>query len=690
MTKAPLSERLCNGLVACFAAFTLCAQAIVALGGTLGQLLGLLVLVAAMAGGGWWRAWHRQQHRLPSDEPVRDSREIALVDDRSRLLLRGVGFALACLAVAGTAWHQNIVVLWWSVLVVLVGASVGFVLTGELGSQKAIRGRGLEGGLYALAMVCVVFALVVNRPDADDAFYINVAVAVADMPQRALLSGDTLHGIEGLPLHQPIYRLHAFDLMAGVVSYLTGISAIAVFHLGYTAIAAFFVPLAAARILRLLLPRDWFWACLVFVGLLMALGETHRWYSNFALVRIWQGKSVYLFVFLPLVYAAAIDYALRPGLKRWGMLAAAQIAAMGCSSSAVWAGPAGALMAMACVLGPTREGLRTLGLGALASSYVLGGGWLLMQGNIEAHDPLLQRARVRAQAHSHYTGQELAEALETVLGRGRLHYLSLVALAGSWALHGPGLARRFAIVLPLATWLILLDPYAGRWLEANLTGPSYWRVMWTLPIPLLISMALVAPLAARGPPRVRAGAVILLTAAVAFAVPRYSVVSPLNRPREVPGTVELGWPSLKVPKAERISVYEWARLVDEAVPPGAPVVVPEYIALWVATFHDAPQPLIVREAYIRKFLDHLGRTEVRPRRVMMRFVEGTLIQPDAADVFRQGLDRFQVRAVILAKTDKAPEARDAMRERGFRPVRHGPEHELWIRSEVPSERREEG
>ena len=675
--RAP-TDRLCDALVVGFATFTLACHLAVAVGANLLQLLFLVAIAGAVSAVVAWRG-SRPESSPGSDEPVVTPTPIP-GDALSRIWIRIAAAVLGMAAVMASYWHHDVVVFWWSVLVVLAVAAVVFVLMEEPLFEAPAEGRGLEWGLLGLAVFCVAIALVTNRPDADDSFYVNVAVAAMDAPARALLSGDTLHGIEGLPLHQPVYRLHSFELLAASIGFVTGIPAIAVFHFGFTALGAFFMPLTAARLLRLLLPRWWLYATAVLVLLIIAIGETHRWYANFALVRMWQGKSFYLFVFMPVVYASAIEFARRPDMRRFALLAAAQIAAVGCSSSGVWAAPAGSLMAMCCVLRPTREGLRTFAAGALASTYVLLAGWFLMQGDLEAHDPLLERARDRALTKAHYTGEELAEGLRMVFGEARLHFVAMAAVAMAWAMCGRGIARRFAIVLPLAVWIVLLDPYLARFVTGTLTGPSYWRVLWSLPVPLLMAIAMAWPLSLRGPLVLRATGCVIIAAAVTLFVPAYAAMSPQNRPREVPAYLSFGTPSLKVPTSEQRSVYEWARLINEAVPAGAHVVAPEYISLWVSTFHEPAIPLITRESYIRKFLDRLGREEVRPRRVMLRYVEGNAIQSDAREVFRAGLDRFDVRAVVLAASPHLEETRDSLADAGFRRSVEGVEHELWVRN----------
>jgi hypothetical protein len=115
------------------------------------------------------------------------------------------------------------------------------------------------------------------------------------------------------------------------------------------------------------------------------------------------------------------------------------------------------------------------------------------------------------------------------------------------------------------------------------------------------------------------------------------------------------------------------------VPPGAPVLAPEYIAAWVPTFHHHAYPLVAREAYLRKFLDVLGRSEVRQRRVMTHYVGGEEMETGAAERFRDGLERFHVAAVCLALAPRVAEARAILAEAGFERRVPGAEHEIWVR-----------
>jgi hypothetical protein len=675
--------RAVDGVCIVFAAWTLCCHAVTALAGSLWWLLGGFAAVSI----GMLVLWLARRGRPASGLPP--AAEVSAPVARLPRILQVAGLALG---IGGALLlRESPLGLWWWAVLLLGGALAAFVLPEQPRAEPPASGRGLEFGLWGLAGATAVVALVSHRVDFDDAFYVNLAVAAADAPGAPLLAGDTLHGIAGLPMHLPVYRLHSYEVWNGAFSLLTGVPAIACFHLIGAALGALLVPLCLARLLRWLTPRDWLWAVLAVVWVLVAAGDAHRWYGNFAFVRIWQGKSIFLFVFLPLVYAYALEFALRPTLRSWVLLAAAQIAALGCSASAVWAAPAGALAAACAGLHPTRRGLLRLGVAGLASAYVLGLGWglsqamaldrearawslkqaIAMEPELGTEDPEATRAgEAEERSRRHHPGRQLDLALTLVTGSSPLRAALLVALLSAWACCGPGLARRFAIVVPLAVMLVLLNPYTTMWLSQNVTGPSYWRSFWALPVPLLMALVLVAPLRLAGRRRA-AGAFAVLAgfALFAAAVPGVRGLSQENG-------VELGWPRLKVQPED----YRWARVVTDRAGPGSTVAAPIAISVWLATFHDRVHPLLVRPMYADRYRGELGLEELRHRILMTKYVGGESEHPDANRWFTQGLERFGVQAVCLKDFPGAPRARAVLRAAGFALDLKSLEYEIWLRS----------
>ncbi len=654
---SPLSARLCDAALMAFALWTLCCHAVVAAGRGLMALLLLYAVVLTAAVVLWLRWRPRSVEAMPAAAPDAAAPVPPLV--RVAALIAGAT------AVLLFAVRRDVLQLWWSAVVVLVPAAVAVAYREATRIPTPARGRSAEIRLWLLAAVAVALTMVSHRPDVDDAFYINAAVTTADAPGQALLSLDGMHGIPGLPLYLPVYRVHSFELLNGALSYLTGIPVIYCFHWLSAVAAALLAPLAWATLFRILTPRQWLASVATLAVVLIAAGETHRWYGNFAFVRLWQGKAIFLTVVAPLLYAYALRFAARPNLRDWAMLAAAQIAAVGCTSSALWAAPVAAGTALCCAVRPSIRGLRTVLLGMLASAYVLGAAWVV---RISIAEIISIRATPAQQAA--LSGPALASALVVVLGDARLLIFAVAALLMAWVFAPPGLGRRFAVGAPLIMMLGLLNPYVAARVIANVTGPAFWRTMWALPVPILMTMVLAAPLYREGPrPATRRALWIGLLAAFALLIPQYGGLSPQN-------FVRLGWPALKVPDAE----YRWAAAVNQSVPRGSHVLVPTDVGAWVVTFHHNVFPVVVR-TYLHSAAGALTHEEVLQRNAMQRFVDKPKLIKATPQQFRDGLDRFAVRAVCLRNTPAAATARAILEQASFRQAQRDEDYELWVRTE---------
>jgi hypothetical protein len=669
--RAPLSDRICDAVAIWFGVWTVCTHAVVAAGGSLQNLLIVFPIAMLAVASGIRRAGRR---RRPASETAAEAPLPAPGRTRLRWALQFAGLAAGIGSLAFTLTGAEFSTFWVSTLALLGFAAVVFLLSEQPFSAAAAGGRGRECALWAMALVCVVVALAVHRPDYDDAFYVNVAVAAAESPDQALFAGDTLHGVKNLPLHMPAHRIHSYELWNGALSYLTGARAIYLFHWLSAALFAALVALAHAKLFRQLTPRVWPWAVAALLVVLIGVGETHRWFGNFSLVRMWQGKAIFLFVFMPLVYSYAIAFALRPTIARWLLLAAAQTAAVGCSSTAVWAAPVGALMAMCCVLRPTPSGLLRLAIGAMTSSYVITIGLFLKRDLQPMLAPMLEE-----HASGSEFGSRIESALRLTLGDGNLLIFGIAAMLLAWALSPRGLAQRFAIALPFAAWLVLLNPYMDGWVSANVTGPSYWRALWSLPVPILMVLVLIAPLHIGRFQKLRIPSrAAFIAACVAFLVfvPEFSAISERNEGAGNVG-IRIGRPRLKVPD----DLYRWASALNEAVPEGSNVVAPPDIGMWLAVMHHRAYPLQVRKLYLVRQRENLGDEDVKLRALMTQYVGGGAEQvPHASAHFEKGLEKYDIRGVLLRNAGRAVEARRILEKNGFTREMRAIDYEIWVRS----------
>ncbi|MEM6794032.1 MAG: hypothetical protein AAF725_08605, partial [Acidobacteriota bacterium] len=228
------------------------------------------------------------------------------------------------------------------------------------------------------------------------------------------------------------------------------------------------------------------------------------------------------------------------------------------------------------------------------------------------------------------------------------------------------------------------NPFFGPWIAAHVTGRSYWRSLWALPVPLLLTLIAVAPLigrggflAARSPgwPLSRAPGIAIFAVLGAWWVAALGEVphglSEGNR-------VRLGRPALKVPEPE----YRWAALADGALPAGSRVAAPRDVAAWLPTFHRPVYPLIVRGYLERHVGRALSRAEiVRRRRIGLLLDDPQL--PHAAAALRRQLEIDpEIDAAVLPVRPGSEALSEALEAAGFRKLElaeDGGDVEIWRR-----------
>ena len=407
-----------------------------------------------------------------------------------------------------------------------------------------------EAATWSLAAACAFFALVAHRPNVDDSYYVNASVGAVDNSDQAVLKWDTLHGMPGTPILLPAYRVHSIELLVAGLSKLTGIEAIVAAHVLLPVAGAVFCCLAWARLLRMIVPVGWIWALAAIVLLMLVVGSPTRWYGNFALMRLQQGKSLLVTAGVPLLIAYAVQFVCRPGSRSWILLAAAQITAMGLSSTALWLAPTVVGLAAVAAVPPAPRRWKTLLLAGAASAYVLAAG-LAVRAAMSGQ-PLIPGLYATPE-------QPLLSCLESVFGNGWFRDSCLAVLLLSWYFCPTIVAERLCTVYPLGVLLTVLNPYFAARLAAGVVGgPTFFRTLWVLPLPVFIGIVLAAPMIGRKdlhlgflrPAGWVAGVLALLLAAAPCLT--------LSRQNDA----RIGWPGRKVPAEYAVA----ARIVKVAPP----------------------------------------------------------------------------------------------------------------------------
>jgi hypothetical protein len=647
------SELSCDLFVFCFAAWTVVCNVCVLAGLSFSTLLLATPVALALAGAVAW--WHLRSNAR-EQESATDNSDSEPLSTRRWATLGAI--AVAIVGCAGIYLLSDWRPVWW--LLIAYFTVLWFTTRSSVQRfDRPIDSPGNGWGLATLAGVCAVLALVAHRWDSDDSLYLNFAVAAVDSPHEPLMAHDTIHGDPTLALVLPVYRAHSFELLAGAVSFVTGLPVIIVDHLVFAPMLAGMVCLAWAALLRLIAPRHWPSVLVAVMTVYLTFGGDHRWYANFAFVRIFQGKSALLTIAAPLIMRAVIRLRVAPTLSNWALLAVGQVTAGGLSSTGLWLGPTvGALTTLAFApIGWTGLVYASRSISASFYPVLL---VLYFKSQMAQAQPILD-------LYYTWTWQQVAEIM---FGFGWVRYATVVALVLAWRTTSGSIGRLFAISLPLLALLTFLNPYLATWIGDHLVGsPAYFRAWWVLPVPFFLGLLLAWP-AAAGWPRIARWAA--LGACVLF-LPPYLELSEKNR-------VHLAWPTLKVDHL----AYQSAKVLARR--PGLArehVLAPPAVGLWLPTFHHHPYPLVSREDFINNYRDE--RLPERLRRLALAaYVAGQGHAEEGRDLLTESFAKDHLRAVCLERNASwAGDVEASLRRAGFTMFHTNEKYKFWEKAAEP-------
>lgn len=647
-TPAARPVTVLDAAIALFASWTLYANALVFSGASFDALLrsSFVPLVATVG----FLAWLRSG---PRDGVAQAIDGTALPP---RLLLAGVA-AVAVAAWAATGAWLACWILGLGIAALLWRTAAPAATHGRSEPEK--RASPIAVGLAVVA--AVVVTLCAHRADSDDALYLNLAVTALDRPGEPLLAVDGLHGEPDLPFQSSFYRLPAYELLVAAGSHTSGLDPAQVYYLWAPALGAALAVLAIAAALSALGARAPGLALAVSLLALLAWGDSHRTIGNFSFVRLFQGKALLATALVPAIVAYAARFLDRPDARRWALLAAAQIAALGLSATAIVVAPLAAALVLLSGLGSS---WRIVAAGGAASGYL----------PIAA---LLALAQAEPQTHfgRESTVTTVAAAVDTALGHGVRAELALWALLATPAFATSASSRRLLAGIAVGGFL-LLNPWLAPAIDGLQDGLG-WRLLWAIPFPLLFAL-LGDGLVAAGPASVGGRAVSRLGAAALVAV---FVLAPAPWTISAANRTQLARPDVKQGPGRNVALAAVA-----ATPPDGAVLAPGEIACWIPTLRHHPRVVVVRSRFLDTVARGRGMAEAEERLRLQRYLEvprgKTVAPPSESDAswFAGQLRRRRVDTVVVpVRLPWHREASRALRASGF-VRRPSGAYEIWTRA----------
>lgn len=492
--------------------------------------------------------------------------------------------------------------------------------------------------LCLIVLVTIGLHIVLLRPDADDAFYLNLPIGLIAQ-QTCMMATDTMYGAESWPFLGSNYRVESLPTLTAALSWATGLPVITVAHLVLPVIWCVLWAATLAVIGHGLFgARWWIFATLALLGSMALAGTLQSWGVH-GITRLFHGKGPLIVIVFPLVgfvaaRAAASQLGFRPSLAA---LAGLTLAALGLTANAIYLAPLVLLFSLlaAQIVWP-HAGWTRAGLIVAAIPPVAAGLWLLLFDKPPS------------------AGEDTSALFSTDLSLWNMAadkltlapLLATLAAAAVAARMGP--AGRWITAYLVAFLILTLNPVLWPFYDRFVTGGLNFRLWWALPLPLFLAIAVTWAIIRTG--WVRLGT---LGAGAGFALLAMlpSGLIGMN------GTLlQPSWH--KIPPAVAPAVQD----ILAAPAPDGTVLAPEEIATWLPTRAGHPGLVYSRRLYLVHSAPavasnpELARREGIPRQMLADWINGSS-QPSAAEL-RSALAALEVSSIALP-SDTSPAGAEA-------------------------------
>jgi Family of unknown function (DUF6077) len=576
--------------------------------------------------------------------------------------------------IVGVLWFSNSEWVFWVLSTAYLFAATQAFSPKETCLQMenpTIGGR--EAAL--VAAICLIAALLTlgsNNPDPDDAFFMSLISATLDHPGAKLYTFDNLYR-SGIPALEGAYHLlQTYEYFVAVLASVTGLSGHLLYYLVLPALWTVVGGLTQWLLLRRFLTAGPALIGLAGLVLLLAVwGDEHRAYGNFAFVRMYQGKAIYLFVALPMIVYSALRYRSDPTARNWIFLMLHQFAGVGFTVNGAVLGPLAAGMVLLAGMKWSRQSIRESVVGGAASFPVLlGAVWMklnlinfyrIARESFQATGAVISNAQaavasgVKPVVNDFYDiPSTVVLGYQTVLGLDRsnlalLGLLFLPLLASRANLRGLSWICNYLFVCSL----FLLCPAASQLLGTYISHALSWRIFWSWPVPLLLAL-MVGAIASAGQLHlwIRAGSIAIILLIFTFAGP-----TAIQRD-------EWAWQNMgryKVYPSHDAALHLMGRMDLTR-----PALIPEEMAISMVGLEGAPPLVAVRNYYLRNMGMTASKTDVQIRRALLSYIEERWINHIETDWVISQIERQGIASVAFRKTHThAVELSAALVSKGF-------------------------
>ena len=518
--------------------------------------------------------------------------------------------------------------------------------------------------LLTIMAIAAIITLLINRPDIDDAYFLNAAITTLRNPDLPLLSFDGMHGDPHIPIQQPDHRPQTYMLFVSLLATWTKLSPRTIYYVLLPPFWGALVPLAYFVVIKRFCVRSAWLALIVAILILSAWGESHRVFGNFAFVRLFQAKAVFVALLCPLLVHYTLEFMEKPLWRVWCMLLLVQISSVGLSTTAAVVAPLAVFMALFATAGLSRK--RLLRAMAGASTLIYSGLILLWVLSERVVNPgIADQAKILNIYH--------------VIGSGARGSITLLLflLLPFIMLRQKHPYRfwmwRYVFVAVVFIFNGFTTDLAGR----LVSGVFSWRLFWAVPLPVFLGVAFGLAAEAYNHHSDKSGKTktvwipgLALVLVVFLLAGRWSI-SPLNH-------LYFDGPGPKVSPYAR----EAAEIVLEFTARSDLVLAPEAVASVLTGYENHPRMLYVRPHYTRHLQWHFGKQEVETRLKLGRIADRGCASPSDYDWMIRELQSREVKVVVIFDNKTAARCLDIspwLRNSGYTKMERSV-YQIWVKN----------
>ena len=330
--------------------------------------------------------------------------------------------------------------------------------------------------------------LFVFRFDADDVSFFHRALVQVDNLGAPFVLKNTQLNVPNLPPISIAHVMTSYEPLMAILGRLLVNDPLWFYQNVGAVLAAFFVPIVYVLLFRRfrLSPQHALWATAVAMVFLLLDGGVSRSFGNFAFVRLWQGKTILVTLFAPLLVLLGLRCLARPSRRRFLVVFLACVCTIGLSGSSLFLVPillftVSAAYCLSFGFRPRRL-WKVIVLG-MASAYILAIVAALVLG-------ILPRPE-NTQVWEIWWPAVWWRNILLVLANVRTVVRSALALFLVPAvLLGPPF-RRYLILFSVTLMVVFANPILGPSVLRAVTPAAYWRLTYLFPLPLCLGLVVM-------------------------------------------------------------------------------------------------------------------------------------------------------------------------------------------------------